>query len=73
MFPPMIPLGIGQIPPLHQREAISWLQQFKNTELLQQMLRRFDFSETEVVAYRSRCAVWLKPKKVFSIQQRGNG
>jgi len=69
----MIPLRTGQVTPPYQQEAISWLQRFQNTELLQQMLWRFQFSEAEIAAYRNRWAVWLKPKKGFSIQQRGNG
>jgi hypothetical protein len=69
----MIPLRRYQVPAPYQKQALRWLQQFKNTELLQQMLMRFHFSEAEIAAYRNRWAVWLKPKKVFSIQQRGNG
>jgi hypothetical protein len=58
----MIPLRRDQLPPLYQQDAISWLQRFKNTELLQQMLSRFHFSEVEISAYRIRWAAWLKPK-----------
>jgi hypothetical protein len=58
----MIPLRRGQIPPLYQQEAVSWLQHFKNTELLQDLLRRFQFSAEEVAAYRNRWPDWLKPK-----------
>jgi hypothetical protein len=54
--------GRDQIPPLYQQEAISWLQHFKNTELLQQMLWRFHFSEPEIAAYRESWAAWLRPK-----------
>jgi len=39
----MIPLRNGQFPPHYQQQAISWLQHFKNTELLQQLLSRFEF------------------------------
>jgi hypothetical protein len=58
----MIPLPRGQTPPLYQQEAITWLQHFKNTELLQGLLRRFEFSAEEVAAYRNRWPNWLKPK-----------
>ena len=58
----MIPLRPDQIPPLYQQEAIRWLQHFKNTELLQQLLACFEFSEAEITAYRNRWADWLKPK-----------
>jgi hypothetical protein len=58
----MIPLRRDQSPPLYQQDAISWLQRFKNTELLQEMLWRFHFPETEISAYRIRWAAWLKPK-----------
>jgi len=58
----MIPLRRGQIPPLYQQEAIRWLQHFKHTELLQQLLACFEFSEAEIAAYRNRWAHWLKPK-----------
>jgi hypothetical protein len=68
----MIPLTRGQIPPVYQQEAARWLQNFKNTELLQRIMWRFKFSEAEIAAYRIRWAVWLKPKPAFSIQQRGN-
>jgi hypothetical protein len=57
-----ISLRRDQPPPLYQQDAISWLQRFKNTELLQQMLSRFHFSETEISAYRICWAAWLKPK-----------
>jgi hypothetical protein len=56
----MIPLR-GKIPPLYQQNAIHWLQHFQNTELLQQLLARFQFSEAEIAAYRSRWHRWLKP------------
>ena len=69
----MIPLGRDQIPPLYQQEAIRWLARFKNTELLQKMLWRFHFSETEVAAYRNYWAAWLKPKSNLSIQRNGDG
>lgn len=62
MAAPMIPLPRDQLPPNYQQDAICWLQHFKNTELLQQMLMRFYFSETEIAAYRNRWATWLKPK-----------
>jgi hypothetical protein len=58
----MIPLRRDQSPPLYQQDAISWLRRFKNTELLQQMLSQFHFSETEISAYRTGWAAWLKPK-----------
>jgi hypothetical protein len=58
----MIPLPHGEMAPLYQQEAISWLQHFNNTELLQQLLARFRFSEAEIAAYRNRWADWLKPK-----------
>jgi len=48
--------------PLYQQEAIRWLQHFKNTELLQQLLACFEFSEAEIAAYRNCWANWLKPK-----------
>jgi hypothetical protein len=56
----MIPLR-GMIPPRYQQDAIKWLQQFRNTELLQQLLARFQFSEAEIAACRSRWHRWLKP------------
>jgi len=58
----MIPLRRGQIPPLYQQEAICWLTNFRNTELLQQLLATFKFSEAEIAAYRNCWADWLKPK-----------
>jgi hypothetical protein len=58
----MIPLRRDQAPPPYQQDAIIWLQQFKNTELLQQMLWRFHFSEAEIAAYRISWSYWLKPK-----------
>jgi hypothetical protein len=58
----MIPLRRDQPPPLYQQEAISWLQRFENTELLQQMLSRFHFPEAEISAYRICWAARLKPK-----------
>jgi hypothetical protein len=54
-------LDSHQPPPLYQQDAISWLQRFESTELLQQMLVRFHFSEMEILAYRIRWAAWLKP------------
>lgn len=57
----MIPLR-GEIPPLYQQDAIQWLQHFRNTELLQQLLARFQFSDAEVAAYRSRWRRWLRLK-----------
>ena len=56
----MIPLRRGQIPPLYQQEAIRWLQHFKHTALLQQLLASFEFSEAEIAAYRNCWADWLK-------------
>jgi hypothetical protein len=58
----MIPLRAGNGLPLYQQAAISWLQHFKNTELLQQILSRFYFSEAEIDAYRKSWIDWLKPK-----------
>jgi hypothetical protein len=58
----MIPLPHSETAPLYQQEAIRWLQHFNNTELLQQLLARFKFSEAEIAAYRSHWANWLKPK-----------
>ena len=58
----MIPLRRGHNLPYYQREAITWLQNFKNTELLQQLLLRFHFREEEIAAYRSQWAVWLNRK-----------
>jgi hypothetical protein len=69
----MIPLGRDQIPPLYQAEAIRWLARFKNTELLQKMLCRFHFSETEIAAYRHYWSAWLKPKNALSVQRSGDG
>ena len=60
----MIPLPHGEATPPYQRAAIYWLQQFKNTELLQQLLARFRFSEEEIAAYRRSWSDWLKPKKL---------
>jgi hypothetical protein len=68
----MIPLGRDRLPPIYQQEAIHWLARFKNTELLQQMLSHFHFSESEISSYRIRWAAWLKPKKVLSIQRSGD-
>jgi hypothetical protein len=58
----MIPLRSGEPLPVYQQEAIHWLQHFKNTELLQQLLWCFQFSEAEIAAYRNRWGYWLKPK-----------
>ncbi len=41
--------------------AIAWLKHFKNTELLQQILGQFQFSELEIAAYRSNWSRWLRP------------
>ena len=57
----MIPLRRGAFPPLYQQEAIRWLQHFKHTQLLQQLLACFEFSEAEIAAYRNCWADWLKP------------
>jgi len=58
----MVPLPPGETAPLYQQEAICWLTNFRNTELLQQLLARFKFSEAEIAAYRNCWAHWLKPK-----------
>jgi hypothetical protein len=59
----MIPLPHGETAPPYQQEAIIWLKRFKHTELLQQLLLRFHFSETEIAAYRRCWAHWLKAKE----------
>jgi len=69
----MIPLGRDQIPPLYQIDAIRWLGRFRHTEMLQQMLWRFHFSETEIAAYRSCWSGWLKAKNALSVPRSGNG
>jgi hypothetical protein len=58
----MIPLQHGEMAPSYQQEAITWLKHFEHTELLQQLLSRFEFSEAEIAAYRNCWADWLKPK-----------
>jgi hypothetical protein len=58
----VIPFPYGEPAPPYQQEAISWLKRFKNTELLQQLLARFKFSEAEIAAYRNHWAAWLKRK-----------
>ena len=57
----MIPLPHDETAPHYQQEAITWLKHFRNTELLQQLLSRFEFSEAEIAAYRNCWADWLKP------------
>lgn len=49
------------VPP-YQQEAINWLNNFKNTAGLQDMLRKFRFSEAEIAHYRKTWVTWLKPK-----------
>jgi hypothetical protein len=61
--PFMIPLPHGETAPLYQQQAIYWLANFRNTELLQQLLARFQFSELEIAAYKNSWADWLKPVK----------
>jgi hypothetical protein len=58
----MIPIRRGESVPHYQQVAIVWLKRFKNTELLQQMLARFRFSELEIAAYRNNWSEWLRPK-----------
>jgi hypothetical protein len=57
------PIRRGEAVPPYQQQAISWLQHFQNTELLQQMLSRFYFSELEIAAYKRRWADWLKRRQ----------
>jgi hypothetical protein len=59
----VISLPTGQVAPPYQQETIIWLKQFKNTELLQQLLSRFQFSEGEIAAYKRCWPHWLKPKE----------
>jgi hypothetical protein len=65
----MIPIRRGEPVPPYQQKAISWLQHFKNSELLQQMLSRFYFSELEIAAYRTSWSRWLRPKFHTFVQQ----
>ena len=58
----MITIRRGESVPPYQQEAIDWLAHFKNTDLLQQMLLRFYFSEVEIAAYRTSWSRWLRPK-----------
>jgi hypothetical protein len=48
--------------PSYQLDLITWLKHFKHTQLLQQLLSRFEFSEAEIAAYRNCWADWLKPR-----------
>ena len=57
----MIPLTHGEMAPFYQQEAITWLKHFKHTDLLQELLSRFEFSEAEIAAYRRSWTDWLKP------------
>jgi hypothetical protein len=57
----MTPLGNHETPPPYQLQAIQWLRDFRNTDLLQQMLARFYFTEAEIDAYRKVWVDWLKP------------
>jgi hypothetical protein len=59
----MIALPRGQTAPDYQKEVAGWLQQFKHTELLQQLLARYQFSEAEIAAYTRCWADWLKPRQ----------
>jgi hypothetical protein len=38
------------------------VEHFKHTELLRELLSRFEFSEAEIAAYRNCWVDWLKPK-----------
>ena len=49
--------------PDYQLEAIKWLENYRNTQVLQDLLRRCRFSKEEVEKYRRSWAAWLKPKK----------
>jgi len=69
----MTPIRRGEPVPPYQQQAISWLQHFHNTELLQQILSRFYFSELEIAAYRTGWSRWLRPKfHNFDPQVRGH-
>lgn len=60
--------------PDHQREAIEWLDEFKNTEALQDLLRKCRFSIEEIREYRQQWSRWLKPKKeIRKRMMRANG
>jgi hypothetical protein len=59
----MNPIRHGEPVPPYQEQAINWLQHFKNTELLQQLLARYQFSEAEIAAYTRCWADWLKPRQ----------
>jgi len=58
-------------PPPYQLDAIEWLKDYRHTEPLQDLLRQFRFSETEVRAYREKWAQWLKPKEATARRMRG--
>lgn len=51
-----------EVPP-YQKEAIEWLRGYRNTDVLQDLLKRLRFSKEEIAAYRISWAVWLKPKE----------
>lgn len=59
----MIPLPHGQAAPAYQEKAIIWLRRYRNVELLQRLLERFQFSEDEINAYKNCWAEWLKPRQ----------
>jgi hypothetical protein len=62
----MIPLRHDETVPLYQFEAVLWLRCFRHTELLQQLLAKFRFSELEIAAYRNNWAQWLRPNSARS-------
>lgn len=49
--------------PDYQREAVEWLENYRNTSALQDLLRRCRFSKEEVEKYRRTWVMWLKPKQ----------
>lgn len=49
--------------PDYQREAAEWLNGYRGTRRLRELLLKVRFTEAEIATYRSRWAKWLKPKK----------
>ena len=48
--------------PQYQLDAIEWLEDYAGTGRLQDLLRRFRFSQEEIEAFRKQWEMWLKPK-----------
>lgn len=62
MFNEMNQLTIKDLPQ-YQRDAIQWLDGYRNTQVLQELLSRHRYSEEEIRSYRSRWGEWLKAKE----------